>query len=135
VGDGTNLVIMLAGALLKEAEELLRMGLKPTEVAEGYELALEKALEILETLSCYEVKDISNKEEVKKVVKAAVMSKQYGNEEFLANLVRLLTGTYSIQHKFTKSPSPLSVINVLFSHLKFCLSTAIKNFGYICFLG
>lgn len=87
VGDGTNLVIMLAGALLKEAEELLRMGLKPTEVAEGYELALEKALEILETLSCYEVKDISNKKEVKKVIKAAVMSKQYGNEEFLANLI------------------------------------------------
>ena len=51
VGDGTNLVIMLAGALLKEAEDLLRMGLKPTEVAEGYELALEKALAILETLS------------------------------------------------------------------------------------
>ena len=87
VGDGTNLVIMLAGALLKEAEDLLRMGLKPTEVAEGYELALEKALAILETLSCYEVTDISNKEEVKKVIKAAVMSKQYGNEEFLANLV------------------------------------------------
>jgi chaperonin GroEL (HSP60 family) len=47
VGDGTNLVIILAGALLKEAEELLRMGLKPTEVADGYELALGKALEIL----------------------------------------------------------------------------------------
>ncbi len=85
---------MLAGALLKEAEELLRMGLKPTEVAEGYELALEKALEILETLSCYEVKDISNKEEVKKVVKAAVMSKQYGNEEFLANLVGIFLTKY-----------------------------------------
>ena len=94
VGDGTNLVIMLAGALLKEAEDLLRMGLKPTEVAEGYELALEKALAILETLSCYEVTDISNKEEVKKVIKAAVMSKQYGNEEFLANLVCYLYMCY-----------------------------------------
>jgi len=73
--------------LLKEAEELLRMGLKPTEVADGYELALEKALEILETLSCHEVKDISDKEAVKKVIRTAVMSKQYGNEDFLANLV------------------------------------------------
>ena len=87
VGDGTNLVIILAGALLKEAEELLRMGLKPTEVADGYELALEKALEILETLSCHEVKDISDKEAVKKVIRTSVMSKQYGNEDFLANLV------------------------------------------------
>jgi T-complex protein 1 subunit theta len=78
---------MFAGALLKEAEELLRMGLKPGEVAEGYELALEKALEILETLSCHEVKDINDKAEVKKVIRTAVMSKQYGNEDFLADLV------------------------------------------------
>ena len=38
------------------------MGLKPTEVAEGYERALEKALEVLETLSCFEV--TSNKDAV-----------------------------------------------------------------------
>ena len=87
---------MLAGALLKEAEDLLRMGLKPTEVADGYELALEKALAILETLSCHEVKDISDKEDVKKVIKAAVMSKQYGNEEFLANLVRKKSSTFCV---------------------------------------
>ena len=65
------------------------MGLKPTEVADGYELALEKALEILETLSCYEVKDVSDKEAVKKVIRTAVMSKQLGHEDYLANLVRL----------------------------------------------
>ena len=41
-------MIVLAGALLKESEDLLRMGIKPTEVASGYELALEKALNILE---------------------------------------------------------------------------------------
>ena len=35
VGDGTNFVILLAGALLAEAEDLIRMGIKPTEVAEG----------------------------------------------------------------------------------------------------
>ena len=63
------------------------MGLKPTEVAEGYEMALEKALEVLETLSCYEVKNTKDEESVKKAVRTAVMSKQYGNEDFLANLI------------------------------------------------
>ena len=42
VGDGTNFVIILAGALLEQAESLIRMGLTPTGVAEGFEKALKK---------------------------------------------------------------------------------------------
>ena len=80
-------MIVLAGALLKESEDLLRMGIKPTEVASGYELALEKALNILETLSCKEVNDVRNESEVLPVIRTSVMSKQYGHEDFLAKLI------------------------------------------------
>ena len=80
-------MIVLAGALLKESEDLLRMGLKPTEVASGYELALEKALSVLETCSCKEVKDVRNESEVLPVIRTAVMSKQYGYEDFIAKLI------------------------------------------------
>lgn len=69
VGDGTNFVILFAGALLSEAEELIRMGIKPTEVAEGYEMALEKALEVLETLTIEEVKDPRNIADVSNLCK------------------------------------------------------------------
>jgi len=87
VGDGTNFVIILAGELLKQAEDLVRMGLKPTEVAEGYEIACRKALEVLESCACHEIKDAKNNDEVRKAVRTAVMSKQYGNEDFLADLI------------------------------------------------
>jgi len=87
VGDATNFVIIFCGALLRQSEELLRMGLKPTEVAEGYEMALEKALEVLETLSCFEVKNTKDEECVRKAVRTAVMSKQYGHEDFLSELI------------------------------------------------
>jgi len=87
IGDATNFVIIFAGALLRVAEDLLRMGLKPTEVAEGYEIALTKALEILPTLSCYEVTNTRDEESVKKAIRTAVMSKQYGHEDFLADLI------------------------------------------------
>lgn len=39
MGDATNLVIVLAGELLKKAEELLRLGLKSTDIVQGYERA------------------------------------------------------------------------------------------------
>merc|ERR1719153_1006502 len=86
-GDATNFVIIFCGALLRQSEELLRMGLKPTEVAEGYEMALEKAMEVIETLSCYEVKNTKDEVAVKKAVRTAIMSKQYGHEDFIADLI------------------------------------------------
>lgn len=47
MGDGTNFVLIFVGALLEHAEELLRMGLSPSEVIEGYKMASKKALNIL----------------------------------------------------------------------------------------
>ncbi|MGB7679272.1 MAG: TCP-1/cpn60 chaperonin family protein, partial [Nitrososphaeraceae archaeon] len=41
VGDGTTSVIVLAGGLVKNADELLVSGIPPTVIAEGYSQALE----------------------------------------------------------------------------------------------
>ena len=51
MGDATNLVIVLAGELLKKAEELLRMGLKTSDIVQGYERAGEFAQKALEGVS------------------------------------------------------------------------------------
>ncbi|KAI5646020.1 TCP-1/cpn60 chaperonin family domain-containing protein [Phthorimaea operculella] len=87
VGDGTNFVIVLSGALLEAAEELLRLGVTTSEIAEGYENALDKCLEILPELVCHEIKDFKSIEAVTKGIMPAIMSKQYGNEEFISALV------------------------------------------------
>lgn len=87
VGDGTNFVIIFAGALLEAAEELLRLGITTSEIVEGYEASLEKAMEILPTLVCYEVKDYKDENQIKVGIKTAIMSKQYGNEVPLTSLV------------------------------------------------
>jgi T-complex protein 1 subunit theta len=49
MGDATNMVIILAGELLKKAEYLLVMGLHPSEIIKGYELASARALSELES--------------------------------------------------------------------------------------
>ncbi|XP_053242536.1 T-complex protein 1 subunit theta isoform X1 [Podarcis raffonei] len=87
VGDGTNFVLVFAGALLEHAEELLRMGLSVSEVIEGYEKALKKALEILPDLVCCSAKNLRDVEEVASLLQTSVMSKQCGSEIFLTKLI------------------------------------------------
>ena len=88
VGDGTNFVVILAGALLEEAEHLIRMGLTPIEIAEGYERALEKALSILPELVVEEVKDVRDSVAVKRAIRAAIMAKLVVN--FYLNKLNLI---------------------------------------------
>ncbi|XP_055594163.1 T-complex protein 1 subunit theta [Uranotaenia lowii] len=87
VGDGTNFVVIFCGALLEAAEELLRLGVTTSDITEGYEKALDKALEILPKLVCHEVSDFRNETQVKEAIKASIMSKQLGNEEFISELI------------------------------------------------
>lgn len=87
MGDATNLVLILAGELLKMAENLLIMGLHPSEVTIGYELALKKALEELDTLSASSLPTPLTKSSLESALKPAIASKQYGFEDTLAALV------------------------------------------------
>ncbi|XP_064158025.1 T-complex protein 1 subunit theta isoform X3 [Anguilla rostrata] len=87
VGDGTNFVLVFAGALLEQAEDLLRMGLSVSEVIEGYEMACRKALEILPECVCSSAKDLRDVDEATAMIRTAVMSKQHGHEDFLAHVI------------------------------------------------
>lgn len=51
VGDGTTSAVVLAGELLKKAEELIEQKIHPTIITKGYRLAAEKAQTILNNIS------------------------------------------------------------------------------------
>jgi len=51
VGDGTTTAVVIAGELLKQAEELLDKDVHPTIIAKGYRMASEQAKDILQGLS------------------------------------------------------------------------------------
>jgi T-complex protein 1 subunit epsilon len=51
MGDGTTGVVVLAGALLEQAEILLKKGLHPIRIAEGLEQAAQVAMETLEKIA------------------------------------------------------------------------------------
>jgi len=86
VGDGTTTAVVLAGELLKEAENLLDQGIHPTIVAKGYRLAAGKAQELLQQMA-----DPVSFEDDALLKKVAVTSmtgkKAEAGREFLAELV------------------------------------------------
>lgn len=51
IGDGTTGVVVMAGALLEQAERLLERGIHPIRIAEGFEMASKIAVEHLEQVS------------------------------------------------------------------------------------
>ncbi|KAK7753442.1 T-complex protein 1 subunit theta [Diatrype stigma] len=107
MGDATNLVIILAGELLRKAEDLLRMGLKTADIVTGYERAQAYALEALEELVVDKVGDIRDQAELSKAIRTVVASKQNGNEDFLADLV-----AEAVLDVLPKNPANFNVDNI-----------------------
>lgn len=47
VGDGTTSVVVLSGALVEKAEDLLKMGIPPHKISDGFYNAMQMAIEII----------------------------------------------------------------------------------------
>ena len=86
VGDGTTSVVVLAGALLERAEELINKDVHPTIIVDGYNMALEKALQILDDVSI-KVEPL-DKRTLRKIALTTLASKLVAEESgYLADLV------------------------------------------------
>ena len=51
MGDGSISVVLLTGALLEKAQELMKMEIHPATIVDGYNLAEQKVLELLRELA------------------------------------------------------------------------------------
>ncbi|MEK6837218.1 MAG: TCP-1/cpn60 chaperonin family protein, partial [Nanoarchaeota archaeon] len=51
VGDGTTTAVVIAGELLKKAEDLLEQNVHPTLITKGYRMASQKAQEVLNSIA------------------------------------------------------------------------------------
>lgn len=49
-GDGTTSVVVIAGALLRATQELLDKGIHPAAISDGFNVALNKAKEVLTSM-------------------------------------------------------------------------------------
>ena len=83
-GDGTTTAVVLAGELLKQSESLIDANIHPTVITNGFKLAAEKAVEILNSIAVPSDDD----KLLRKVAETAMTGKSVGGEsEHLANII------------------------------------------------
>lgn len=75
IGDGTTGVVVLAGALLEEAEQLLDRGIHPIRIADGYEQAARVAINHLDKISDVVLVDVKDTEPLIQTAKTTLGSK------------------------------------------------------------
>ena len=85
VGDGTTTAVVLAGELLRRAEELLDQNIHPTVIVSGYRKASQMAVQTLDKLGT--TVDINDRQTLKKVALTSMASKAVGAaKEHLAEI-------------------------------------------------
>ena len=85
VGDGTTTAVVLAGELLKKAEELLDQNIHPTIIVSGFRKATQKAMETINKIAI--LVDVEDRTTLRKVAVTSMASKAVGPaKEHLAEI-------------------------------------------------
>jgi len=102
VGDGTSSVVVLAGALIEKAEELITKDVHPTIIVDGYRKSAQKSIEIFNQLA--QKIDGGNKSELIKVAKTSMQTKLVSKEsnelsEIVVNAALLVSESNDSGHQ------------------------------------
>jgi len=104
IGDGTTTAVVLAGELLKRAEDLLDQNIHPTIIAKGYRMAAEKAQIILNAMAeTLTEKDITMLENI--AITAMTGKGTEHSKEYLAKI------TVSAINKISEKENGKTIIN------------------------
>ncbi|MFL6397954.1 MAG: thermosome subunit beta [Nitrososphaeraceae archaeon] len=78
VGDGTTSVVILAGALIEKAEELISKDVHPTVIVDGYRKSAARAIDVLNNIA--QKIDGNDKEQLVRIAKTSMQTKLMSGE-------------------------------------------------------
>jgi archaeal chaperonin len=107
VGDGTTTVVIMAGELLKGANDLIEQGIHPTTIIRGYKMAAEKATEVLAARA--RNVDVGDEAILQKIALVSMGSKNVGDDATKAHLSKLVIR--AVQQVMDRSHSGKIVID------------------------
>ena len=132
VGDGTTTAVVLAGELLKRAEELLDQNIHPTVIVSGYRKAVQKAIEILNKIGV-EI-DLEDREILKKIALTSMSSKAIGAaKEHLAEIA-IDAVKQIVEERGGKRVADIDNIQIIKKEGKSIFDTQLVNGIIICLL-
>src|SRR5512133_1682050 len=100
VGDGTSSVVVLAGALIEKAEELITKDVHPTIIVDGYRKSAIKAIEVLNNIAQKISGD--DKEQLIRVAKTSMQTKLVSKDsDEIAQLV--VNAAQQVSEKYDSS--------------------------------
>lgn len=105
VGDGTTSVVVMAGNLLKGAEDLIEQGIHPTIIIKGYKMAATKAIELLNKYSNTVKPD--DESVLQKIAQVSLGSKNIGSDSTKTQIGKLVIK--AIKQVMVKNNNVISV--------------------------
>lgn len=85
-GDGCISTALLIGELLSKAEELLKLGVHPAIIIEGYKKALNKTIELMREKFSIQIVSLEH-EVLRNIIRTAVKQSQVDDAEWLSKLL------------------------------------------------
>ena len=131
VGDGTTSVVILAGELLRRANDLVRNKIHPTSIISGYRLAMREAVKYVESKLATDIETLGE-DAILKTAKTSMSSKIVGADsgEDGVDAVKAVK-TYN---DYGDTRYPIRSINILKAHGKSVKESRVIN-GYALNLG
>ena len=129
VGDGTTSVVLIAAELLRRANELVKSGIHPTSIIQGYRIAMKEAIKYVQSSIALKSTTLSD-EQLISVARTSLNSKFIGSEDdFFAKMIveaiKAVKMTVDGKDKY-----PVSQVNVLMNHGKSSLESQLITNGY-----
>ena len=134
VGDGTTSVVILAGELLRRANDLVRNKIHPTSIIGGYRLAMRESVKFLESTLATDIATLGT-ETILNCAKTSMSSKIVGADaDFFGKMVVDAVMAVKTYNDYGDPRYPIKSINVLKAHGKSVKESRVID-GYALNLG